>query len=109
MWRTGSRFSYPSAFAAKVWLTSLRGIALEADPLAAGFAVLGQEFLLFLVVDADQIGSSGYAVLMSCSPALLLGPVHVVEELKINQHNNSALESSLTYAPFVGWLLCSSF
>lgn len=75
-------FLGPSAFAARVLLTSLRRIVLEADPLAAAFAVLGQELLLFLVVDADQISSPRQAVLISCSPALLLGPVHVVEELE---------------------------
>lgn len=63
-------------------LTSLCGVVLEADPLAAGFAVLRQELLLLLTVDANQISSSCNAVLISCSPALLLGPVHIVEELE---------------------------
>lgn len=62
--------------------TSLGGTALQADPLAAAFAVLGQEVLLFLAVDADQIGPPGRAVLIGCPPALLLGPVNVVEELE---------------------------
>lgn len=50
-------FLDPSAFAAQVLLTSIRWIVLEANPLAAAFAVRGQEVLLFLVVDADQISS----------------------------------------------------
>lgn len=82
MLRTQWNFLDPSAFAALALLTSLCRIVLEANPLAAAFAVLGQEVLLLLVVDADQISSPRYAVLISRSPALLLGPVHVVEELE---------------------------
>lgn len=52
-------------------LTSLCRVVLEADPLAAAFAVQRQELLLLLIVDADQISSSGNTVLTCCSPALL--------------------------------------
>lgn len=62
-------------------LTSLRGVVPEADPLAGVFAVQSEELLLLLVVDADQIGSSGDAVLACRSPALLQGKVHLVEQL----------------------------
>lgn len=65
-----------------ILLASLCWVALEADPLAGAFAVQRQEVFLLLVVDADQIGSSGDAVLTRCSPALLHGPVHIVEELQ---------------------------
>lgn len=63
-------------------LASFCWIVLEADPLAAGFAVQGQELLLLLTVDADQVGSSSATVLLRCPPAFLQGPVHVVEELQ---------------------------
>jgi len=61
--------------------TSLYWVVLEADPLAAAFAVQRQKLFFLLIVDADQISSSGDAVLMCSSPALLHGPVHIVEEL----------------------------
>lgn len=61
-----------------VLLTPFRGIAPEADPLAAVFAVQRQELLLLKAVDADQVGSSRQAVLVRRSPALLHGPIHVV-------------------------------
>lgn len=61
--------------------TSSCRVVLEADPLAAAFAVQGQELLLLLVVDADQVSVSSQTVLTSSAPALPLGPVHIVEEL----------------------------
>lgn len=63
-------------------LTSFCWVVLEAYPLAAAFAVQRQELFLLLTVDADQVSSSGDTVLMCCPPALLLGPVHIVEELQ---------------------------
>lgn len=69
-------------FKSLIPLTPLCGIVLQADPLAAAFAVLRQELLLLITMDAHKIPPSCDTVLIGCSPALLLGPVHVVEELQ---------------------------
>ena len=81
-----------------ITLTSFHRVVLEADPLAAGFGVHGQELFLLLSVDADQIGSSGHTVLMCGSPALLQGPVHTVEQLQeIRQSMQCNMMTSRTY------------
>lgn len=54
----GASFQQGPRFKTHILLTSFCGIVLEADPLAAGFAVQRQELLLLLTVDADQISSS---------------------------------------------------
>lgn len=63
-------------------LASFCRVVLEADPFAAAFAIHSEELFLRLTVDADQISSSGHTVLVCSSPALLMLPVHIVEELQ---------------------------
>ena len=79
--------------------TSFCRVVLQADPLAGGFAVLSQELLLFLIVDAEQVGSSGNAVLERCRPALLQGKVHVVEELQETRRRKSTGDTATPPLP----------
>lgn len=57
-------------------------VRLPGGPVGVRWRCAIAPGISFLVVDADQISSPRSAVLISCSPALLLGPVHVVEELQ---------------------------